>query len=683
MKKHKLSSYLNLMLNNLTKTQVPGILGLTVGDILKDEVFVDLPWKFLNKKEIRHDSLVLVIIDGMTMKNKSYLVLSNPGQGKSILLKKIFSKVKDQYKKNREFIPLFIEIRKISSFFEKHNNGKSFKTLLWKYLTEEEIPKFPLSYKEFENRINKGKIIFILDGLDEAPPSLLTSLNKDIEALGHCPLLISCRKNEYQLYVKNSELDQITEKIEILPMDYEKIETFVSNYIKYLYNLPEKNTMDKKINEPAGIISDFMDMLKNDKAILELAKYPLLLSMTIHLYLSEPQRLKHWNIYQLYFHYVTNIIAYETNKKQKHAKLDIDTKQKILTDLAGFLFKQNRTYFTIDELKEITNRFGVDVSLKDVKYNICNHSLIRSQGEHEYSFIHTSFQDYYTAKYIVKVLEYEKIKEGTEILKIHISSDIERFLKYMLKSLQKNAIEKVALSLKTIYNKIDLESINNNPKTKREISEIIMGKQQTAHYLAILIPYLSEDIKEDIENFLIGKLRTETNKFITRGIRVGLFRHANRKDILKEYLRLLEKDWEEREVNCGYYLMYYGDQVRSYIDLGKKDCENTVRNIIRHFLSINHKAGWPLDLITFRQCILQNEERRRLVISKGYLLEALYAIQKNLLEYMDDELTYNQLVKFINFLISLKDELEPETLSKIEDIKREIEKWRSKNGQVY
>lgn len=673
MNNRSLRSYLDLVFSNMRRVQVPGILGLTVGDILTKELFVELPWRFLEHKEPRNDSLVSTIVEGIFTKNKSYLVLSDPGQGKSILLKKVFEVTKEEFKRKGKILPIFIEVRRISAFFEKNSTSRPFKFMLWEYLVKEESPRFPLSYKEFEKRIRNGRIVFILDGLDEASPLFLALLNKNIKSLAPSPLLISCRTNEYQLYIKNSEMDQIADKIEILPLNDKKIEIFINNYVKYLADNFNRIQINKYINRPTEVVNDFINILKHDQKIHELAKYPLLLSMTLYLFLTEPQGPRYWNIHQLYSHYVTNILTYETNRKQKYAKLNIIIKQDILTELAGFLFKHNRTYFRMEELREIVvNKIKSDISINEIQDNICNHSLIQNQAEYEYSFIHTSFQDYYTARYIIQILEYERINEGIEVLKKHIPSDIERFLKYMLKSLNKEAAEKVALSLRNIYSIIDSENLTTNLKAKDKINKKIMGKQQAAHYLSILIPYLPEELKEKIEYFLIEKLRTERNKFITRGIRVGLFRHANRRDILGEYLEALEKDEEERRVNCGYYLMYYGDQLNSYIDLGGKNCENTVRNIIRHLLSLSHRSGWPLDLITFRQCILQNDERRKLIISKNYLLKFLYAIQKNLPDYINDKLTYDQLAKLIDFLSSLKDELDYNTFSKIENLQREI-----------
>lgn len=500
----------------------------------------------------------------------------------------------------------------LSNIFQKYETI-SFLELVSIYIVSVTNLDETISPRIFKQILNR--IVFILDGLDEANPKLLRYLIQELSVI-NSPFIVSCRTNEYTLYVRNSELDSIVKKVELLPLDLNMIEVFSRKYSKIL----SIKNYSKQLNQQ--LIEDFLVKVRTDDTIFGIAKYPLMLTMLLHLYINNMLSVNEtgWNIYKLYSQYTQAILAYETNKKQSTQFFNLELKQKVLIELAGYLFLNQRRHIKLEELNVLIQKLGISIDIYRIMDEICHHSLLDSRKSGECAFVHASFQDYYVAEYIIRILKYRDITTGTLLLKIHIPSNIERFLKYGLKSLDIQEIELIADSLELIYQKLEIES----DKDKNKLN--IMGRQQAAHYLSILLPYLPPLISKRVEQFLLSLLKKEKNKFITRGIRVGLFRHANRRDVLKEYLDLLELDREEQLVNCGYYLMYYGDQSSGYLDEGYVYCENTIKNILRHLLSRDHKIGWPLDLITLRQCIVQHKQRRALLISHGYLDRILSAM---------------------------------------------------------
>lgn len=646
-----------ISVNEIMKSQLPGMPSITVRDILRDNLYLDIPWRYLNSNTNAHmeGSLVDTIRKGIAEGNK-FIVLGEPGSGKSILLAKVFSELVNE--KNNKFVPIFVDIKLLSHYFETYNKN-SILDLISHYINL--TTTLNISSIEISNVLRN--LVFIFDGLDEATPKMLEYLVNEISVLDS-PFVISCRKKEYLYYVQNSKLDNVSTKIELLPLTLNEIKLFSKKYFRKLIKHDSLFMLTVDF-----LTRDFLTMITADETIFEVVKYPLMLSMTIQLYLNNslsPDG-NRWDLYKLYSQYVHTMLSYETNNKQSNSIISLELKQMILTKLAGYMFLQQRRYASLVEINKLMQELGIVSEIKIIHHELCYHSLLSYQKLGECSFIHMSFQDYYTAEYIIQILKYGDITTGTRLLKLHIPSNIERFLKYGLKSLENSEMVLVANSLRRIYKQLE------NEQTDKDDESIIMGKQQSAHYLTILIPYLPPTYRSQVEKFIFSVLKREKNKFITRGIRVALFRHANKREVLREYLEILETDPEDKSVNCGYYLLYYGDQSESYIDKGQEHCENTIKNILRHLKSPDHKTGWPLDLITLRQCIIQHKDRRRYFISSGYAKEFLSTIQSNIREYLNDDLTLEQLMSLINQLKLYYRELDDGTIKKLKTIMGALE----------
>jgi hypothetical protein len=97
----------------------------------------------------------------------------------------------------------------------------------------------------------------------------------------------------------------------------------------------------------------------------------------------------------------------------------------------------------------------------------------------------------------------------------------------------------------------------------------------------------------------------EPDKFVKRGILVGMAVLCRRPDIMDRYIQILHKDPEADSINLGYHLMYYGDSPfeKQYLDKKNKNCDGTVRAILRHLHDEKYRCGWALDLLTLRRLI--------------------------------------------------------------------------------
>jgi hypothetical protein len=110
--------------------------------------------------------------------------------------------------------------------------------------------------------------------------------------------------------------------------------------------------------------------------------------------------------------------------------------------------------------------------------------------------------------------------------------------------------------------------------------------------------------------FLKNSYESEPDKWVKRGMMVGLGIICGKEDIIEKYISMLYTDPEAASINIGYNLAYYGDQPlqEGYLDQGNKECEGMVRATFRHLRSKKYTAGWVLDLLTLRT-LLQDKRR--------------------------------------------------------------------------
>ncbi|MEM9400842.1 MAG: NACHT domain-containing protein, partial [Verrucomicrobiota bacterium] len=132
--------------------------------------------------------------DGLTVANtEQYLmVLGGPGIGKSTFLRKLGLEALT----NRlayDLMPVFIEL--------KYLKGED-KSLLQAIAKKLEISGFPYSERLLESMLSEGKMLILLDGLDEVPSKQKKSAIREIESFcnqhSQNRFIISCRTAAYK-----------------------------------------------------------------------------------------------------------------------------------------------------------------------------------------------------------------------------------------------------------------------------------------------------------------------------------------------------------------------------------------------------------------------------------------------------------------------------------------------------
>jgi hypothetical protein len=167
-----------------------------------------------NKKSLF--SNLLTAEDLIDLNDKVNIVLGEPGMGKTTMLHYLARK--DSLKK--DYIPVFI---KLSNYSENTINLKEYiRETIEDYVSGEELPNI------LEDSLDKGKILVLLDGLDEIRKDKYKNVINKIEAFisvyKDCKVIITSRKTGFE------KLRGVKHVFEITKLPLDKIEEFIKKW---------------------------------------------------------------------------------------------------------------------------------------------------------------------------------------------------------------------------------------------------------------------------------------------------------------------------------------------------------------------------------------------------------------------------------------------------------------------
>ncbi len=376
-------------------------------------------------------------IDGLkaVQENQQLFILGKPGAGKTTFLKYVTLKAIDG---ELGYIPIFISLR---SFSESGLNLSDF------IAKEFERFDFPDAQSFIEAILNEGKAILLCDGLDEVNKenelrdSIVKELNEFNEKYKSCKFIVTCRTAvpEYQQFK-----DFVY--VEMADFDDKQIKTFV-----YKWFTGESNIADNFLREFEGI---------RNKQFKELAKNPLLLTLlciSFHETLSFPSRRS-----EIYEEASDALLRkWDTFKRIKwdeiYKNLSLGRKRQMFARIAYESFEKGEYLFEEKKLAEKVADYLKGLPQTDIKEKIdgvsvikaieAQHGIFIERAEGIYSFVHLTFQEYYTAKYIVANIQKGMLKRLTEnhlfdeswrevfLLTAEMLDDADEFFEIFLKAL--------------------------------------------------------------------------------------------------------------------------------------------------------------------------------------------------------------------------------------------------------
>ena len=327
------------------------------------------------------------------------MVLGAPGAGKSTFLRKIgLEALKGKSGELQyECIPVFIELK---LFIESNINIEEVIREAFR------LCQLPFS-EEFTTKVlQQGKLLILLDGLDEVPTGntdlAIRQIQSFVEQYKDNRFIISCRTAAYKSQFRNLM------EIAIADFDDAQIQQFIQNWFS------------SEVDRQAGTADKCWKLIKTQKSTKELARTPVLLTFLCLVYDASQDLPK--NRATLYSDALDILLKKWAAEKRIqtdpiYRQLGIDLEKIMLAEIAYHSFKSERLFLSHQELVSQIKEFlhDNDNAPKDLDAEVVLDGIAIQQGilveraRDIYSFSHLTLQEYLTAQYIDDHRQIEKL----------------------------------------------------------------------------------------------------------------------------------------------------------------------------------------------------------------------------------------------------------------------------------
>ncbi|MFB2919084.1 NACHT C-terminal helical domain 2-containing protein [Aerosakkonema funiforme] len=330
------------------------------------------------------------------------MVLGKPGSGKSTFLQHLAIEC-NQGNFQPDRIPVFIQLNK---FAKDAKTAGDFN--LVKYIIQE-FSKCGISEQNTETLLAHGKVLVILDGLDEVQDAESDQVIESIRSFSDYyyknPLIISCR-----IAAKKYKFQEFTD-VEIADFNQTQIEIFAKNW----FIAVTRNVSDEGEAKATQFINQLQ--MSENYQIREIACTPLLLHLTC-LFFREKAKFPS-NRAKLYDEGLDLLLKKWDEERgikrdEVYRNLSIPYKKDLLTQVAAITFEQGDYFFEKDKIQQHiadylrtlsdaeTDLTQLQIDSEAVLKSIeAQHGLLVERARGIYSFSHLTFQEYFTARKIV------------------------------------------------------------------------------------------------------------------------------------------------------------------------------------------------------------------------------------------------------------------------------------------
>lgn len=320
------------------------------------------------------------------------MVLGKPGAGKTTLLQYIALNC-DEIEFQPKLVPIFISLESLAENAKRSDEIDILGYIQNKYCCSN------VSEQELESLLNYGRLLFLLDGLDEVTEEKISIVNTQIHKLiaSNNRFIISCRK-EFQAYQSKKFARFIF--VKIADFDRTQRDYFIEKWFDEVVVIAQQrsvkaNDLIKKLERP------------ENKRIRELADTPLLLHL-ICLIFQERGDLPSKRV-DLYREAI-DLLLKKWNQFNERLHIDVVELKTVLRRIAAITFETGKSSFEEAEISPIIANFPQTLSNTEVLSG-----LIVKKGWRQYAFSHQTFQEYLTAE------EFINSKQLLSQLIIHIT----------------------------------------------------------------------------------------------------------------------------------------------------------------------------------------------------------------------------------------------------------------------
>jgi hypothetical protein len=367
-------------------------------DYLIDSVTLEKRFRETNQRQFRYDFDENKRKDGLTFANDAQylMVFGGPGIGKSTFLRKVgLEALKgNQGNYQHRLIPVFLELKK---FKESEINIQA---LIEK---EFEICGFPDVQKNVSKKLAEGKLLILLDGLDEVPTenreNVIEKIQDFVDQRKQNRFILSCRTA-----ARTTNLNRFI-NIEVAEFDDQQIQAFIEHWFS------------SEADQEAEIAKNCCELLTQSEyeAAKNLAHTPLLLTflcLTYRRTLSFPTNRS--SLYERALRIFLEEWSAEnqltSHRNLVYKDLNIDLEEGLLSEIAYINFVEDHLFLEKRELvKQIKTHLQQNLNApqtldgeKVLKTIELEQGILVEQASDVYSFSHLTLQEYLTARYIVE-----------------------------------------------------------------------------------------------------------------------------------------------------------------------------------------------------------------------------------------------------------------------------------------
>ena len=329
------------------------------------------------------------------------MVLGQPGAGKSTFLKKMGQEAlkgrKGEYQ--HKCIPVFIELKEFTTddIDIKKAISKDF-----------DICGFPDADKFLDKALEEGKLLILLDGLDEVPTDnqdkVIGQIQNFVDQHDQNRFICSCRTAVYRHNFRRFN------DVVMADFDDNQIQSFIYNWFQ--------SDLDYK----AGTAERCWELLQKEenKAAKELAQTPLLLTFLCLVYNRSQDLPKNRAVlYKDALNILLKEWAAEKRVRQDvlYQDFSIELEQIMLSEIAYTGFEADRLFFSGREVVEqiktfLARNLNAPRHLDGEKILdtiAMQQGVLVERATDVYSFSHLTLQEYLTAQYIADNNEIEQL----------------------------------------------------------------------------------------------------------------------------------------------------------------------------------------------------------------------------------------------------------------------------------